>query len=169
MPKFILCPKLVDLSARRREYWLHVLLKILQKDSYKVLMDKNDRIIEEYDAIGKLSPEIKVWIVNMSYDYEKNFKKVNCIISNGTELIDGIIDIASSVIVKEDRVILTVDQDCYSSCQDKIALSDIKILDKDEAKVYMDEYREGDNIIVGSVISVGGLQQLGRGNKYKKR
>ncbi|MCF8299219.1 MAG: hypothetical protein K9J13_16845 [Saprospiraceae bacterium] len=41
MSKFLLCPELVNHSKANNEYWLHILLRILQKDHIKIIVDKD--------------------------------------------------------------------------------------------------------------------------------
>ena len=168
MSKFLLCPELVTHSKTNIEYWLYILLVIIQKDHIKIIVDKNphekeikSKIMEEYFKIAKDDKNIETWIIDVLKRKDKNIKTMNFSLPNDSDLKEDIMKIASNINAGKRTVLCKTEND-YENYFSIAKANSIFFIDKDEAKDLLSRQNEREiNITIDKIINRRGILSIG--------
>ncbi len=125
MSSYTICPKLVEYCGDEPEYLFNILYVFYQRNPYKICIDKDGKLLEEYSEIAKKNHLLSAWISAMANNtqYIESIDIKNPCLDNETAL-----SICTNTFEKNLAIKSTHD---YINFKEVIKEHQIKLLDKD--------------------------------------
>ena len=130
MPDYTICPKFIEYASANKKFINDVLMNFVPDNSKVICIDENEKILVKYHEIINNDKDLSDWFRFLTMSKDLNLKKVK--IKNSIGNIS--LDISNNTY---DKTLIIDDRSMYLKDKDFIEENDIKLLDKDLARVHL--------------------------------